>query len=94
MRCPLLILNLRWTDNDVGPVEVEGSNEDVLQHLGIVSLLPIEREKVKISDYVDIPLHHHVEAKHSEQTFIESLKVKVVKKPRLTSGIRFVLFPC
>ena len=45
-----LILNLRWTDNDVGPVEVEGSNEDVLQHLGIVSLLPIEREKVKISE--------------------------------------------
>ena len=64
------------------------------------SLLPIEKEKVKISDYVDIPLPHHVVVNSNncgsncDVTFIESFKVKVKKRPKLTSGIRFVLFPC
>ena len=86
-----------WTDNEEGPVErrsLEGNSSDVVQNLGIVSLLPIEREKVQMSNYFDVPLLRHIPGttcSNSNDTYIDTFKVKVARTPRLTAGIRFLL---
>ena len=86
-----------WTDNEEGPVErrsLEGKSSDVVQNLGIVSLLPIEREKVQMSNYFDVPLLRHIPGttcSNTSDTYIDTFKVKVARTPRLTAGIRFLL---
>ena len=93
----IYLFGATWLDNNEGPVEQRSSgvnDSNVVQNLGIVSLLPIEREKVKMSNYIDIPLLRHIPGTTStnlNDTYIDTFKVKVAKTPRLTAGIRFLL---
>ena len=93
----IYLFGATWKDNEEGPVERRSSgvhDSDVVQNLGIVSLLPIEREKVKMSNYADVPLLRHIPgttSNTSNDTYIDTFKVKVARSPRLTAGIRFLL---
>ena len=93
----IYLFGATWMDNEEGPVERQtaGVNDsDVVQNLGIVSLLPMEREKVKMSNYIDVPLLRHIPGTTSNDlndTYIDTFKVKVNRIPRITSGIRFLL---
>jgi hypothetical protein len=93
----IYLFGATWKDNEEGPVERRSSGVNdahVVHNLGIVSLLPIEREKVKMSNYADVPLLRHIpgtSSNSSNDTYIDTFKVKVAKNPRLTAGIRFLL---
>ena len=93
----IYLFGATWMDNEEGPVERQTagvSDSDVVQNLGIVSLLPMEREKVKMSNYIDVPLLRHIPGTTSNDlndTYIDTFKVKVNRIPRITSGIRFLL---
>jgi hypothetical protein len=67
--------------------------QDVVQDLGIVSLVPTESDKVKLNNHASIPMHHGLAIDHTEHTFILNLKVRVSSKLPMTSGIKFLLSP-
>ena len=93
----IYLFGATWKDNEEGPIELlsPGVNDsDIVQNLGIVSLLPVEREKVKMSNYIDVPLLRHIPGTTStnlNDTYIDTFKVKAARTPRLTAGIKFLL---
>ena len=62
-----------------------------MQDLGIVSLVPVESDKVK--NYSVIPLHRNLGVDHIEDTFIINLRVPSLHKLPLTSSVKFLLSP-
>jgi hypothetical protein len=80
-----------WVDNAEGPVPNTDNVTSVIQDLGIVSLIPIESDKLKLGNYVNVPLHRHLGVDMIEPTFIEFLKVRVKRRLPKTTGIKFLL---
>jgi len=80
-----------WNDINEGPVPNTENQTSVIQNLGIVSLIPIESDKLKVGHYAKIPLHRHLGVDTAEPTFIEFLKVKVKRPLPTTLGIKFLL---
>ena len=92
----IFLFGAKWTANDQGPVpthELVNGTEDIVQDLGIVSLVPVESDKVK--NYSIIPLHSDLSIDHSASggTFIINLRVRSASKLALTSSVKFLLSP-
>ena len=90
----IYLFGAKWTTNEEGPVathDLQQSTEEVVQDLGIVSLVPVESEKLKTCSL--IPLHQNLGLDHDQSTFIINLRCRSTSKISLNSSIKFLLSP-
>ena len=92
----IFLFGAKWTDNNQGPLpthDLVNGSEDIVQDLGIVSLVPVESDKVK--NHSIIPLHSDLSIDHASDsgTFIINLRVGSSSKLALTSSVKFLLSP-